>query len=340
MTHVRLVTADRGDAGRRIDLVLQRHLADLRSASRTRLQAWIADGRVSVNGSAIRRSSARAAAGDAIAILLPDPLVRHTDFSAGVQPDAQPPIEILFEDDHLIAVNKPAGVVVHPAYKHPSGTLMDALVAHRLKSVGGNDEGGNDAAFSIAGRLDKLTSGIVLLSKRRSIHATLQRTLASRDADKSYLAIVYGPVRTAQGTIDAALARDPADRRRVIVAERIGRRSVTKYERIARLPAAGGHLALLRCRLRTGRTHQIRVHLASRGWPIVGDAVYGEPRWSNVEETTLAEALRGFQRQALHAWRLTFRHPLGGAQVSIEAPIPDDLRTLMHNCGWHAYDTF
>jgi 23S rRNA pseudouridine1911/1915/1917 synthase len=115
---------------------------------------------------------------------------------------------------------------------------------------------------------------------------------------------------------------------------------VTEYERLARLPASRGAIALLRCRLRTGRMHQIRVHLASRGWPIVGDPVYGEPRWSSVPEAALAESLRGFSRQALHAWRLTFPHPVGGARVSIEAPIPADLQTLMHNCGWHAYDTF
>jgi 23S rRNA pseudouridine1911/1915/1917 synthase len=167
---------------------------------------------------------------------------------------------------------------------------------------------------SLLGRLDKLTSGLVLVTKRKAVHAQLQRAMAANRIEKNYFAVVHGkpPLK---GTIDLALDRDPWDQRRVTVTDRGGQPAVTKFERLA---TAAGY-STVRCRLITGRTHQIRVHLAAKGWPIVGDATYGNIR---------QEAATAFPRQALHAWTLSFRHPATGEPLAIEAPIPDDMRLL------------
>ncbi len=205
-------------------------------------------------------------------------------------------LDVLYEDDALIAVNKPAGVVVHPTYKNVAGTLLDAL-----RSSGLGDP-------AIVGRLDKHTSGIVIAAKSPARFADLQRILSSPPSRKEYIAVVRGSIEDERGTIALPLRVDPADRRRVIVSERDGRPSETRFERIA----GDGQLTALRCLPVTGRRHQIRVHLAARGWPVLGDRVYGE-------------ALVGFPRHALHAHRTSFQHPVSGALVQIEAPLPDDI---------------
>jgi len=232
---------------------------------------------------------------------------------------------VLFEDDHLLILNKPAGIVVHPTYRHMTGTLMNGLLGYARRWPAG-------ARPSIVGRLDKLTSGIVVAAKGAGPHAALQRAMASSRAEKDYLAIVYGMVSPPRGTIALPLARAPGDRRRVVAAAD-GLPSTTRYERLARARARRAGLSLLRCRIATGRMHQIRVHLAARQWPIVGDPKYGEPRWRDVEDAARAERLRMFPRQALHAWRLRLVHPLNGATLEVEAPLPDDLATLMAACG-------
>ena len=151
--------------------------------------------------------------------------------------------------------------------------------------------------------------------------------------EKDYLAVVYGRVNVARGEIDLRLGRDRGDRRRVVGSATVGMASLTRFERLARVAAPGAGLSLLRCRLATGRTHQIRVHLAARGWPLVGDPVYGEPRWSQIADPRLAATLRAFPRQALHAWRVGMIHPATGAALEIEAPVPDDLRELLQVSG-------
>jgi len=151
--------------------------------------------------------------------------------------------------------------------------------------------------------------------------------------EKDYLAVVYGRVNVARGEIDLRLATDARDRRKVVASETAGAESLTRFERLARVAAPRAGLALLRCRLATGRTHQIRVHLAARGWPIVGDPAYGEPRWTKVDDPLLAATLRAFPRQALHAWRVAFTHPMTRARVTIEAPIPRDLQGLLDTAG-------
>jgi 23S rRNA pseudouridine1911/1915/1917 synthase len=183
---------------------------------------------------------------------------------------------------------------------------------------------------SIVGRLDKGTSGIVLVAKSAAVHAALQRAMTR--AEKLYLAVVYGrpPLR---GTIDLRLRLDPRDRRRVVASPDAGAASLTAFERLARAAAPPVGLALVGCRLLTGRRHQIRVHLAARGWPIVGDPKYGEPRWTRIADPAAAAALQAFPRQALHAWRLTVAHPIGGAPLRVDAPLPGDIGDLMARAG-------
>jgi 23S rRNA pseudouridine1911/1915/1917 synthase len=157
--------------------------------------------------------------------------------------------------------------------------------------------------------------------------------MASNDCGKDYLAVVYGRVNVARGQIDLRLERDRGDRRKVVASATIGAPSLTRFERIARVAAPPAGLSLLRCRLVTGRTHQIRVHLAARGWPMVGDPTYGEPRWSRIDDPTLAAALRAFPRQALHAWRLALTHPFTRERLLIEAPLPLDIEGLLNTSG-------
>ena len=306
------LAADRGDAGRRLDLVLRRHLAGVRGATRTRVQGWIEDGKVTVNGTTVRRVAARTAAGDVVTILgletSPSEPEARSPKPSPLEPEAWSlePSHILFEDDSLLAVAKPAGIVVHPTYKHPSGTVLDAVRAY-------GRSWSDSRQPSVVGRLDKLTSGLVIVAKGPVAHHQLQMAMGS--AEKDYLALVHGRVNTARGTIDLKLARDPGDRRRVVASETVGADSRTGFERLARTREA----SLLKCRLLTGRMHQIRAHLFARGWPIVGDPKYKDPR----------RPAPGFARQALHGWRATFRHPVGGAQMVIEAPVPEDLNELL-----------
>jgi 23S rRNA pseudouridine1911/1915/1917 synthase len=302
----RTIGLDRGDDGVRIDLVLLRHLRREKRVSRNRIQKWIDAGDVLINGAAPPRPAWRVQAGDVVR-------VRVAEIPARARPAAQAlAIDILYEDDDLLAVNKPAGLVVHPSYGNPSGTLINGLLDLARRWPAGSQP-------ALVGRLDKLTSGVVLVAKRRDIHAALQRAMHARRIDKDYLAIVRGKPTPARGTIDLALDRDPWDRRRITVTDRGGQPSVTRYERVH---AAGG-FSLVRCRLITGRTHQIRVHLAAKHWPIVGDAVYG----ANAGAPTI-EAADAFPRQALHSWRMTLRQPRTGRELTIEAPMPADMAAL------------
>jgi 23S rRNA pseudouridine1911/1915/1917 synthase len=320
---LRTLTADRGDAGRRLDLVLRRHLTDLTAATRTRVQAWIEHGLVTVNGTAVRRVSSRAAFGDLVSIALP-----HDAAAAPrrVMAAEDVPLHVLFEDEHLLALDKPAGVVMHPTYKHTDGTLMNALLWYARAWPAGQRP-------SLVGRLDKLTSGLVLVAKTAAAHAALQKTLSHPRSEKDYLAVVYGRVNVARGEIAVRLGTDRSDRRRVVASPDHGAESITRFERLKRVAAPRAGLALVRCRLVTGRMHQIRVHLTTRGWPIVGDPTYGQPRWSVVDDAALAARLRTFPRQALHAWRIAFTHPIGGERIVVHAPPPPDLSDLLTATG-------
>ena len=306
-TDWRAIAVDRGDDGVRVDRVLLRHLRHEKGVSRNRIQKWIEAGNVQINGLAAPRPAWRVQAGDELR-------VRVAEIPKRARPQAQAlDLDVLYEDDDLLAVNKPAGLVVHPSFGNTSGTLMNGLLDLARAWPAGSKP-------ALVGRLDKLTSGIVLVTKRSDIYAALQRAMNARRVDKDYLAIVRGKPTPPRGTIDLALDRDPWDRRRVTVTDRGGQPSVTRYERLS---TANG-FSLVRCRLITGRTHQIRVHLAAKRWPIVGDATYGvkAPDGSSVE------AAVKFPRQALHSWRIAFRQPRTGRELAIEAPMPEDMKAL------------
>jgi 23S rRNA pseudouridine1911/1915/1917 synthase len=316
MGDLRVINIDRGDVGQRLDLVLQRHLRHVTAASRTRIQKWIEGGLVAVNQVAATRPSRRTAAGDIVAVAVP------TTATRAVMAAEELPLEVIYEDEHLLAINKPAGMVVHPTYRHPRGTLMNALLWRARNWPA-------DARPSLVGRLDRLTSGALIAAKSRTMHAALQRVLSSPRSEKQYLAVVYGRVNVTRGTLDAHLSRSRRKRRTVIADSASGSPSQTVFERLRRIKASPIGAALLCCRLMTGRTHQIRVHLAAKGWPIVGDTTYGEPLWAGIEDPELAAALRRFSRQALHAWRICFEHPITKQRLICEAPPPDDFQKLL-----------
>ena len=320
--------ADRGDAGERLDLVVRRHLTDVKCATRTRVQRWIGEGQVAVNGAPQRRASARTALGDVIAVALPDAVIRR---ARGTTSGDDTALDILYEDDDLLALNKPAGIVVHPTFRNATGTIMNALVGYARQWPAGQRP-------SLVGRLDKGTSGLVLVAKTAAIHAALQRTAIEKD----YLALVHGRVNRARGEIAAALGVDPSDRRRMTpvspsssTTAHTGAASLTLFERLGRVRAPGPALSLLRCRLVTGRRHQIRVHLAERGWPIVGDPVYRGRAFQavSIADAAVAAAILTFPRQALHSWRTAFLHPVTGERVIIEAAIPADIKELLRVSG-------
>jgi 23S rRNA pseudouridine1911/1915/1917 synthase len=319
---IRTFTTDRGDDGRRIDLVLRRHLAGVDAATRTRVQRWIEDGDVTVNGRRVLRTASRVALGDILAVAIPN----SAEAARSPMQAERGHVNLLFEDDYLIAVNKPAGLVVHPTHAHASGTLMNALLWHARGWP-------SPQRPSIIGRLDKLTSGIVVVAKTAAVHAALQRTMAASVSEKEYLAVVYGRVHVATARIALRLSRDRVDRRKVAASEHTGAESLTRFVRLGRVSAPRVGLTLLRCRLVTGRTHQIRAHLAARGWPIVGDPVYGEPRWTRIVDPQLANVLRVFPRQALHASRLALAHPVTRSRLELQAPVPQDMQGLIDVSG-------
>ncbi len=290
-----LVPAEGG--GQRLDQVL----AELAGVSRAAVARWIGAGRVLVDGRA-RPKSHRLEGGERVRWEPVDP-----PLSAALVPERRP-LEVRFEDEHLLVVAKPAGLVVHPAAGHPTGTLVNALLGRddpRLSASGGPVRPG------IVHRLDKDTSGLLLVAKDDRAHAALARDLAARRIERRYLALVQGHLEPA-GTVDAPIGRHPRDRKRMAVVPG-GRRAVTHWHVLERLDGVD----LLEVRLETGRTHQIRVHLASIGHPVVGDRTYGA-------DPHLAQRLR-LDRPFLHAWRLAFPHPISGDRVEIEEEPPAEL---------------
>lgn len=301
-THVDI---DRGDIGVRIDRVLVRHLSHIPGVTRNRLQRLVANGSVHVNGRVIARASSRVAAGDSVSVDLPERRPR-----AAPAPEDLP-LDVLYEDDRLLIVNKPAGQVAHPAFRNTTGTILNALLAHASGRW----------MPALLTRLDKGTSGLILVAKSREVQTALQGASHRNAIEKDYLAIVAGRP-PAKGTIDLALDRDPWDRRRVTVRDRGGVPSVTRFERLHSIAIAPDRfVSLLRCRLVTGRTHQIRVHLSAKGWPIVGDVVYGVGG---------LKSSPSLGRQALHAWHIAFAHPVTGERIEVTAPVPADMQQLLN----------
>jgi 23S rRNA pseudouridine1911/1915/1917 synthase len=314
--------ADRGDAGERLDLVLLRHLADIPGISRTKIQEWIAAGLVEVAGRPILKTSARVQAGDPVDTVIPPPPPPKPELVA-----QEIPLSVIHEDEHLLVVDKPAGLVVHPAVGHWDGTLLNALLWRSMEWGGSADRPG------LVHRLDKDTSGLLMVARTDAAHSGLARAMKDRTIEKEYLAIVYGKTPVQKGKVELGILRDPKDRKRMTSSRTEGRASTTLYERLGESTGDRMGVSAVRCLLMTGRTHQIRVHLKAINLPIVGDAVYGSPRWKAIQDGHLAEICRDFPRQALHARRLALKHPVSGIPMEFLAPVPSDIASLLDAAG-------
>jgi len=293
---------------------LDRALAEATGLSRERVKALIADGHVRIGGKTAQSPSAKVQAGLSFAVNLPppeDPVARAQDI----------PVVVVYEDAHLIVVDKPAGMVVHPAAGNLDGTLVNALLHHCRGALSGI---GGVARPGIVHRIDKDTSGLLVVAKSDAAHEGLSAQFADHSLERAYLAVCAGHPSPAAGTVKARLGRSDADRKKMAVipdtATR-GKHAVTHFTTLERLD----HCALIECRLETGRTHQVRVHLASIGHPLVGDPVYGR----NPAPLRPLLARLGFVRQALHAAVLGFVHPVSGEALRFSSDLPPDMRELI-----------
>ncbi len=298
------------EEGLRLDLFLTGKEPGL---SRAQIQRAVAEGRVLVNGRPIK-AGRRVKAADAVAIHIPEAK------PSGVMAEAIP-LTILYEDSSLLVIDKPAGMVVHPAAGHAGGTLVNALLHHcrDLSGIGGVLRPG------IVHRLDKGTSGLLVAAKSDAAHWGLAGQFKRHEVKKTYLALVYGNPRADGGRIEAAVGRHPTDRKKMSTPSRRGRSAVTLW----RVRERFGVAALLEIDIETGRTHQIRVHLTDLGYPVVGDRIYGGAgRIRGVEDAAIRARMKELDRQALHAWRLSFTHPVTGEALSFSSPPPEDIASL------------
>jgi 23S rRNA pseudouridine1911/1915/1917 synthase len=316
-------------AGMRVDQWLSGLWPDL---SRARIQGLIGAGKLTADGATVTHSSAKVRAGATYAVDLPPPA------PAAPEPE-QISLDILYEDAHLIVVNKPAGMATHPAPGSMRGTLVNALLGHCADSLSGI---GGVARPGIVHRLDKETTGLLVVAKSDAAHAGLAKLFAKRRLERAYFAIVRGAPRPRSGVIDNRLVRSSEDRRKFVVARdpagAAGKRAVTRYwtietfGQLENAPAGTPAAAFLECRLETGRTHQIRAHLAHLGCPLIGDPLYGKFRGLKATGSHADEAeaaARAFPRQALHAAVLGFTHPITGDELRFEAALPGDMQALL-----------
>lgn len=277
--------------------------------SRERLKQWIADGMLTLDGKSVK-PKAKVLVGQRLNL-------KATLQAEGEWVAQNIPLDVVHEDDSVLVVNKPTGLVVHPAAGNPDGTLLNALLHHYPAQE-------NIPRAGIVHRLDKDTTGLMVVARTLEAHHSLINQLKDKSVTREYDAIVVG-VMTAGGTVNAPLGRHPRDRKRQAVVVN-GKPAVTHFRVVERF---AGHTHI-RCQLETGRTHQIRVHMSHEGWPLVGDPVYGgRLRFPPGGSETLREVLSSFGRQALHARRLRFEHPETGEEVTYHAPLPDDMTTLL-----------
>lgn len=297
------VTAEAEDAGTRADVFLAAKLG----VSRSNMQKLLEDGRVK-RGEKIIKANYKVRAGEMFVVDIPEP-----------EPiEAVPeniPLDIIYEDDDVVVLNKARGMVVHPAPGNYTGTLVNALLCHCSNLSGINSA----IRPGIVHRLDKDTSGIMIVAKNDAAHISLSQQIQSKTAVRTYLAVVRGNIKTDSGTIETQIARDKTDRKKMAVVKEGGRDAITDYKVLERF----GKYTLVRCKLRTGRTHQIRVHMEYLGYPLVGD-----PKYSPMKTPF------GIKGQALHSHTLEFTHPRTGERMKFEAPLPEDMHkiiTRLHN---------
>jgi len=297
-----ILTASASDAGKRLDVFLQEQLSQY---SRSRLQEWVKGGRVRVNGAA-GRASLRLRGAEKVEVEPAElPPLR------AVAEDL--PLQILYQDQDVIAVDKPAGMVVHAGAGHQSGTLVNALLHHfgALSKAGGEERPG------VVHRLDRYTSGVILVARNDAAHRSLAAQFASRQVEKVYLALVHGALPRDEGRIEKPISRDPVRRVRMTARRAEGRQAITEWKVLQRFKG----FTLVEVRIKTGRTHQIRVHLASIGHPVAGDRLYGAP--------ARVEGRPPLERCFLHAHRIRFLRPATGESLTLESPLPEELRVWM-----------
>ena len=305
----RSLTVDEAAAGSRLDRWLADHLP---AQSRSRIQALIAAGSILLDGQTARPSS-RLRPGQEVRVRIPEAR------PAGPRPQ-DIPLSVVHDDAWLLVIEKPAGLVVHPGAGAPEGTLVNALLHHvrDLSGIGGELRPG------IVHRLDKGTSGLMVVAKDDATHRDLVRQFAGRTVEKEYLAVVLGVPSPRQGKVDSPIGRDPVNRKKMSARGPRARPARSDYSVVEVLDGA----SLVRVRIHTGRTHQVRVHLASLGHPVAGDALYGGRRAPGSRDPRAREALRALDRPALHAARLAFTHPASGQRLAFESPLPADLVEL------------
>lgn len=295
------------DAGTRLDRCLSRLIP---GSSRSYLQKLIKDGLVSSNGDILDIPRYPVRAGMVITVRLPE--------ESGNEPVAEPfEFPILYEDDVMLVIDKPAGVVVHPAAGNPSGTVVNALLGRYPQLM--DEMACQNSRPGIVHRLDKDTSGCLCIAKTASAQFKLSTAFASRDTSKTYMALVRGVPVKSQAEIITLIGRHPVNRQKMAVVERNGKQAITRYSLISSGIVDGAEISLLHVKILTGRTHQIRVHLASIGHPVLGDALYGGSR----------TAVSGADRQLLHAWKLELPHPATGEMIRFQAPVPEDMRFII-----------
>ena len=314
-----LVPSDQ--AGQRLDRVLASLLPDL---SRSRLENLIDQGAVTRGGATIKDANHRVKGGETYDIAVPE--------AVPARPRGQDiPLNVVYEDKDLIVIDKPAGLVVHPAAGNPDGTLVNALIAHCGESLMGI---GGELRPGIVHRLDKDTSGLLVAVKTERAMASLAKQFANHTIERAYHAVVWGSPRLGDGVIEGQIGRNPFDRKRMAVLRGGGKLARTRYRVIERFgPDARPFASLVECRLETGRTHQIRVHLTHLGHPLIGDPSYGRarqaPRPKTPAETVAFAAAADFSRQALHAYVLGFQHPTLHKTMRFESPWPSDFALLV-----------
>ena len=305
------IELDSSHAGWRLDRALA---AALPSLSRERLKVLTKAGALSREGKGVRDPAIKVKGDERFTLELPDPEPAHNE-------PQEIPLPIVYEDEHLLVVDKPAGLVVHPAAGNRDGTLVNALLHHCGGSLSGI---GGVARPGIVHRIDKDTSGLLVVAKHDKAHEGLAKQFAAHSIDRRYLAIVSGIPRQAEGTVDAPLARSPQNRKKIAIVPK-GKRAVTHWKRLKLLNDA----ALVECRLETGRTHQVRVHMASIGHPLVGDPVYGRGKSGHRKLLNQLD----FKRQALHAAHLGFIHPVTKGRLSFDSALPSDMQELFTALG-------
>lgn len=316
------ILVDERLAGARLDRALTEGLNNRMpdaALSRARVKSLIEQGLALLNGATIAEPSYRVKPGDELTLHLPPP--------ENARPLPQDiPLVIVYEDEDLIVIDKPAGLVVHPAPGNPNATLVNALIAHcgaSLSGINGVKRPG------IVHRLDKDTSGLLVAAKTDLAHQGLAAQFADHSIERAYRALVWGQPPHMTGRIEGAIGRDPRNRKKMALRRQGGKAAITHYKRLHSY--AGGSFSLLECRLETGRTHQIRVHLTSQGLPLVGDPIYGQSRLGSLRAlpTELRTSIEKFPRQALHAGLLGFIHPRRAEALRFQSPIPEDIQNLI-----------